>query len=239
MRFYFSSDHLQNTTITNAHHQVIYKVTTPFKPFWSTAISTVWKIIPNSLDAFIRDEDLDRLEDDSSNRETSFYGAPSNGVDMKDNFGELALIEWHKLTTSRIRWGGSIGLGKVDTEKFIPARGFARRTRIFVGPDGHSYRWYLGFRVCSLYHQWDMASQYPIAQYHRYKTGLIRGREAQHGYLDFPQPNHFDELKQGQGDHDAEGESTGPISPALLDMIIVTFIYCEELRKDRPELCSV
>jgi hypothetical protein len=48
MRLYFSTDHVRNSTITNEQGQVLYKVITPFRPFFMKGISTIWKIIPNT-----------------------------------------------------------------------------------------------------------------------------------------------------------------------------------------------
>ncbi|KAH7907460.1 hypothetical protein BJ138DRAFT_1014466 [Hygrophoropsis aurantiaca] len=244
MRLYFSTDHVRNSVISNASGQVIYKVTTPFKPFWQTAVSTVWKIAPNSTplhygpnhasgrDAEVESDEEDAVQesesdpvghDDGGGESSADEHDKIDDVDMQDRFHKLAVIEWHKLSTSRIQWfGGQAALGEVDTKDFIPASGVTRRTRIFTGPDGRSYRWRLGFRVCTLYLASDNGSKNPIARYHRFKTGLVRGKEPQHGYLEFMRQQIPTDLSH-----------VGGIDTRVLDMIVVTFIYCEKLRRDR------
>ncbi|KAH7921061.1 hypothetical protein BV22DRAFT_1020106 [Leucogyrophana mollusca] len=266
MKFYFSTDHVRNSMITNAQGQVIYKVTTPFKPFWQTATSTVWKITPNSTpprygprhtsehDADVEpdDDDMGQEQDpighDDGGGESSVEDVETkvDETDMQDRFDKLATIEWHKLSTSRIRWlsGKAAELGEVDTKDFIPAHGVTRRTRIFTGPDGKSYRWGLGFRVCTLYLASDAGNKNPIARYHRFKAGLVRGKEPQHGYLEFKRTWHTT-LQAAQKkdtdnvdidnytDYELERTLEEKMDPQVLDMILVTFIYCEKLRRDR------
>ncbi|KAH7905636.1 hypothetical protein BJ138DRAFT_1164359, partial [Hygrophoropsis aurantiaca] len=111
--------------------------------------------------------------------------------------------------------------------------------RVFTGPDRRFYRWHLGLR---LYLESD--SKKPIAQYHRYKIGGIESKRTQPGCLEI----HL--LRLAQANYKPpEGESidiinyTDPelecavdapkISPELLDMFIVTFIYVEKLRRER------
>ncbi|KAG2133769.1 hypothetical protein DEU56DRAFT_738825 [Suillus clintonianus] len=263
MRLCFSTDHVRNSTITNEQGQVIYKVITPFRPFFMKGTSTIWKIIPNTPPLYSKkrtDELNIELESDGEDPEDpNDPGVPTMAedihvtqsdeeeeeeeiiLDMQDRFEQLAQIEFHKFQTSRIRWFGlnRLGQGEVSTKEFIPSRGISRRSRTFTGPDDRVYRWHLGMRVCKLYRESDPDK--PVAQYHRYSLGLLSGKRPRCGFLDInlPKPNqgHSDEHTDTDNytDHELESTLEDIISPELLDTIIVTFIYVEKLRREREK----
>ncbi|KAG1727926.1 uncharacterized protein EDB91DRAFT_883766 [Suillus paluster] len=263
MRLHFSTDHVRNSTISNEQGQVLYKVITPFRPFFMKGTSTIWKIIPNAPPLYSKrkaDESNIEFEPDGEDPDGDPNVTPvaedihviqSDGdeeeeetiLDMQDHFAQLAQIEFHKFQTSCIRWFGlnKLGRGEVSTKEFMPARGITRRSRTFSGPDVRAYRWHLGMRVCKLYLESELNN--PVAQYRRYRLGLLSGKRPRCGFLDInlPKPNQIhnsDENTDTDNYTDHELEHTlckDMISPELLDTIIVTFIYVEKLRREREQ----
>ncbi|KAG1741987.1 hypothetical protein EDB19DRAFT_1634176 [Suillus lakei] len=261
MRLRFSTDHVRNSIITTEQGQVLYKVVTPFRPFFMKGTSTLWKIIPNTPPLISKtrtDKSNIELEPDEEDLDGSnvtpvaegSHVIQSNGneeeediiLDMRDQFAQLAQIEFHKFQTSRIRWFGlnNLGQGEVSTKEFIPSRGITRRSRIFTGPDYRIYRWHLGMRVCKLYLESEPND--PVAQYHRYSTGLLPGKRPRCGFLDInlskSNQGYCDENTDTNNytDHELEHNlDRDMISPELLDTIIVTFIYVEKLRREREQ----
>ncbi|OAX39492.1 hypothetical protein K503DRAFT_856012 [Rhizopogon vinicolor AM-OR11-026] len=258
MRLYFSTDHVRNSTITNEQGQVLYKVITPFRPFFMKGTSTIWKIIPNTLPLYSikTNESNTELEPDEEDSDDPNLAPVAEDIhviqsdededeeeiilDMQDHFAELAQIEFHTFQTSLIRWLGinKLGRGEISTKEFMPPRGIARRLRIFTGPDGRTYRWHLGMRVCKLYLESEPKN--PVARYHRYSLGLVPGGRSRPGFLDInlPKSNHSREDidMHNYTDHELEHPlGNDMISPELLDTIIVTFIYVEKLRRAREQ----
>ncbi|KAG1741983.1 hypothetical protein EDB19DRAFT_1927704 [Suillus lakei] len=224
MRLRFSTDHVRNSIITNEQGQVLYKVITPFRPFFMKGTSTIWKIIPNTHldDTNVTPvaEDIHIIQSDGDGEEEEII------LDMQDQF-----------QTSRIRWFGlnSLGQGEVSTKEFIPS------PHVFsLDPDDRIYRWHLGMRVCKLY--LESEPKKPVAQYHRYSTGLLPGKRPRCGFLDINLPM---SKVQGYCDENDTNNYTDyelehildryMISPELLDTIIVTFIYVEKLRREREQ----
>jgi hypothetical protein len=155
MRLFFSTDHVRNSTITNEQGQVLYKVITPFRPFFMKGTSTIWKITPNTppllystkkanehepnieLEPDGEDsddpdiapvaEDIHAIQFDGDEEEEEII------LDMQDHFAQLAQIEFHSFQSSLIRWCGlnKLGRGEVSTKEFIPSRGITRRLASF------------------------------------------------------------------------------------------------------------
>ncbi|KAG2058664.1 hypothetical protein BDR06DRAFT_44816 [Suillus hirtellus] len=97
---------------------------------------------------------------------------------------------------------------EVKTDVFIPKRGLWGRKRVFTGPDGRPYRWDLTSKVVVLSR--DDKPRTEVARFHRATLGII-GRKR---------------------------KATLEVSPEvahMMDTIIVTFIYVEQLRKDKEE----
>ncbi|EIW76270.1 hypothetical protein CONPUDRAFT_139683 [Coniophora puteana RWD-64-598 SS2] len=150
----------------------------------------------------------------------------ANEVDMQDRFVRLATIEWKKIASSRLRWLGENGLGhrELETHKFLNATSVTQRTREFTAYDGRRYCWILGAYVCKLYYVNEgKKSKNLIARYHRYKSALFHGKEAQYGYLDFDE-REYAKISRGE-----------EIGGTLLEQFLVTFIYVEKLRRDREK----
>ncbi|KAJ7582043.1 hypothetical protein C8J56DRAFT_793156, partial [Mycena floridula] len=98
-----------------------------------------------------------------------------------------------------------------DTKQFFRKVkfGWYGRHRAFTAPDGKNYRWILGARVPTLVT--DDKSETLIATFHR-KRWLFGKRQA---YLEiFPEGMH------------------------LADVILVTFIYIEKIRRDKERAAS-
>ncbi|KAG1826807.1 uncharacterized protein BJ212DRAFT_1256309 [Suillus subaureus] len=94
----------------------------------------------------------------------------------------------------------------VETKEFIPRRGLLGRERVFVGPDGRPYRWDLQSRVVVL--SQDDESRTEVARFRRATLGIVGRRR----------------------------KATLEVSPEvahMMDIVIMTFIYVEKLRKDK------
>lgn len=114
----------------------------------------------------------------------------------------IAEIEWHSWFSSKLRFNGT----EVETEDFIPARGFLRRKYVFTGPDGRSYRWDLHRSVVVLSRNEELRTE--VARYHRATLGIIgRKRKAT--------------LEVSLG------------VAHMMDTIIITFIYVEKIRREK------
>ncbi|EGN95605.1 hypothetical protein SERLA73DRAFT_186712 [Serpula lacrymans var. lacrymans S7.3] len=263
MRLFFSSAFVRNVIITSSSGQVLYKVSTPLKAVWGAAPSTIWKISPNSASIYRTNADYDNTHIDGGGREDeddqpdddevevrSEEEGENQDIDMQDHFTRLAEIERRRLVSSRIRWFdpnegvNGMPLSEVETKDFIPTRGFARRKRIFTGPDGRSYRWDLGQRACSLRLDSDDSSKAPIARYHRRKIALLPGSKPQQGYLEInPGPPVKPPAKQNLDpreididrytDYELESSLDVQLDANMLDIILVTFIYVEKLRREK------
>ncbi|TFK34265.1 hypothetical protein BDQ12DRAFT_613813, partial [Crucibulum laeve] len=116
----------------------------------------------------------------------------------------LGQIEFRTIQSSRIRYQGQ----EVETSAFFRKSGFGwhGRHRIFTGPDGKEYKWKLGIRVPELVV--NDGTKTPVARFHRQRLGILS--KARPASLEiFP-----------AGEH-------------IADVIVVTFVYIEKLRKDR------
>ncbi|EGN95440.1 hypothetical protein SERLA73DRAFT_76544 [Serpula lacrymans var. lacrymans S7.3] len=262
MKLIFSTDRVRFATITNPDGQVLYKITTSGSPFnfIKSRTTTIWKTIPNSSSPIYHEHLGDGApgqlisNDSYTEGDGVREGEGLSEVDMQDHFTRVAEIEWHTLSSSRIRWHGVInglGVGEVQTSEFIPPKGLLRVQRVFTGVDERPYRWELGAWVCSLYLD-DQPSKLPIAKYHRSSLGLLPGTKAHQGYLEVhPRPVLSGDLTgshPGSSDDidinsytDYELEShlddadRTRLDQGMLDLIVVTFIYCEKLRRDQEQ----
>ncbi|TFY78590.1 hypothetical protein EWM64_g5416 [Hericium alpestre] len=91
----------------------------------------------------------------------------------------------------------------VEVSNYMPLRGFGRTKRVFVATDGHSYLWKMGWRGLKLVR--DDGSKTHVAQYHPHTNVFTR------------QPSVLDITSHGL---------------AILDEIVVTFVYMERKRKE-------
>ncbi|KAG2146829.1 hypothetical protein DEU56DRAFT_157553 [Suillus clintonianus] len=91
------------------------------------------------------------------------------------------------------------------TSQFIPTKGITGRRRVFQGPDGLSYKWKIGPGECVL-----MLGGTEVARHHPLKFSFKKtGHEA---YLEvFPPVEH------------------------MVDLVVLTFIYVEKLRRGSQE----
>jgi hypothetical protein len=152
MRLYFSTDHVRNSTITHSSGQVLYKVATPFRPFFMTGTTTIRKIVASRPPIFAHpkisssevqpEKDDDPHHDDPDIRvppvgedlqgmeEDDFEGEEEIEPGMQDQFAELAQIEFRRLTSSTLRWFGlnKLGRGQVKTSEYISYRGLNRKS---------------------------------------------------------------------------------------------------------------
>jgi len=170
------------------------------------------------------DSDVEGVGGSAADRSRGLHWA--NEVDMQDRFVRLATIEWKKIASSRLRWLGENGLGhrELETHKFLKATSVTQRTREFTAYDGRRYCWILGAYVCKLFYiNEGKKSRNLIARYHRYKSALFHGKEAQYGYLDFDE-REYAKISRGE-----------EIGGTLLEQFLVTFIYVEKLRRDREK----
>ncbi|KAG2041938.1 hypothetical protein BDR03DRAFT_1089127 [Suillus americanus] len=171
-----SSERVHNTVITNEQGQILYKTETPFRLAGIGCITTIQKIKPN--------DDQDH---------------------MQDQFDVLAEIEWHRFSSSKLRYGGT----EVETNEFIPKRGLWGQQRVFIGPDSRPYRWDLrGLKTRVVVLSRDDASRTEVARFHRSTLGIV-GKKRKAMLEVSPEVAH------------------------MMDTIIMTFIYVERLREDQ------
>ncbi|KAG2110580.1 uncharacterized protein F5147DRAFT_574421 [Suillus discolor] len=97
---------------------------------------------------------------------------------------------------------------EVNTEEFIPKRGLWDRKRVFTGPDGRPYRWDLKSRVVVLSR--DDTPRTEVARSHRATLGII-GRKRKAKLEVSPEVAH------------------------MMDTVIMTFIYVEQLRRNKEQ----
>ncbi|KAG1754296.1 hypothetical protein EDB19DRAFT_1902450 [Suillus lakei] len=94
---------------------------------------------------------------------------------------------------------------EVLTADFIPARGWSRQKYVFTGPDGRPYRWDIQRGVVVLSR--NEGNRTEVARYHRATLGIIGKKR----------------------------KATLEVSPEvvhMMDTIIMTFIYVEEVRSE-------
>jgi len=107
-------------------------------------------------------------------------------------------------------WFGSstfrINGQEMQTNDFLPRHGITGRKRTFTGPDGLPYRWDMLLRDVVLSR--DDGSRTEVARYHGGTLGIIGPKTKPHLDVD-PDVMH------------------------MLDLIVLTFIYVEKLRKDK------
>ncbi|KAF7966381.1 hypothetical protein HWV62_38903 [Athelia sp. TMB] len=141
----------------------------------------------------------------SRNRKTTISKIVPNDSpdDMADHFTELAIIEWHTIASSVLTYGGV----KQSMKEFMPHKGVLAQNRGFTAPgDGRAFKWKLGMWTCSLI--LDDGSKTPVAEGHRSNAGVVGSR------------------RQAQLE-------IFPGFENLVDVILVTFVFVEKLRKER------
>ncbi|KAF8162640.1 hypothetical protein B0H34DRAFT_649917 [Crassisporium funariophilum] len=130
---------------------------------------------------------------------------------LRDQFSHLAEIEYHSFRdyNSRIRYAGQ----DVAVSEFFTKKGWSCYgryavvlNRVFKGPDGKEYTWHLSSSVCKLVT--NDALKNPIASYHTKSLGFLSKARAASLEI-FP-----------AGEH-------------MIDLILITFIYVERLRRER------
>jgi len=127
---------------------------------------------------------------------------PSPG-DMVDSFAELAAIEWHMFLSARLKYGDI----ERSMAEFMPSKGVFGIYRIFTAPgDGRSFRWKLGDRRSTL--ELNDGSKMLVAQSHRSDRGMF-GKPPRQARLEI-----------------------FPGFESLVDIILITFVFAEKLRKD-------
>ncbi|KAG2363701.1 hypothetical protein BDR07DRAFT_1403628 [Suillus spraguei] len=97
---------------------------------------------------------------------------------------------------------------EIETKQFIPRKGLLGRKRVFTGPDGRPYRWDLKFKVVILSR--DDGSRMEVARFHRATLGII-GKKRKAMLEVSPEMAH------------------------MMDTVIMTFVYVEQLRRDKEK----
>ncbi|KAF8162632.1 hypothetical protein B0H34DRAFT_692217 [Crassisporium funariophilum] len=129
---------------------------------------------------------------------------------MTDAYGHLAEIDFWRVGRSSIRMGGrEMGIEEMFRKE---GWGFYGRNRVFVGLDGTEYAWHLGSRVCKLYTTDKRKTL--IACFHRRRLGMMRKARS------------------------ASLEIIG-CGESMVDLVIVTFVYMERLRREKEEESDV
>ncbi|KIM79626.1 hypothetical protein PILCRDRAFT_823163 [Piloderma croceum F 1598] len=128
-------------------------------------------------------------------------------IDTQDRIRELAVIDWHLTESSKLRYDGM----ELDLSEFLPPEGslgLVGRPRVFQAPGGISYKWSFGMVDVPVLRTNDESNKI-IARFRRQRFGLIG--KASHASL---------EILPGSGEH-------------IQDLIVITFIYVEMLRRKR------
>ncbi|KIJ59423.1 hypothetical protein HYDPIDRAFT_44011 [Hydnomerulius pinastri MD-312] len=116
----------------------------------------------------------------------------------------MAVIEWHRLKKTLIRFRGR----EVEADTMLYKRPWSWG-RYFAGPDGHTYKWKVGFRYCWLKVE-AKHTRVPLVKYHKRNLGIRK-------------PSHPPYL-------DVSSAVTH-----MMDHIVVTYIYMERLRQDTED----
>ncbi|KAG2365619.1 hypothetical protein BDR07DRAFT_1398215 [Suillus spraguei] len=97
---------------------------------------------------------------------------------------------------------------EIETNQFIPRKGLLSGKRVFTGPDGRPYRWDLTFNVVILSR--NDGSRMEVARFHRATLGII-GKKRKAMLEVSPEMAH------------------------MMDTVIMTFVYVEQLRRDKEK----
>lgn len=257
MRFYFSTDHVRNSIVTNDHAQVIYKIDTPFKFLWQKGISTIWKIAPNSepisfgqginsadaeeLDPDPRDDEAfletDAAGDDAKIRSPSQEpddqeGHASDGEELARSATEEFDMQDRFVKLATVEWRHI----NSTTIKWLGANGLGT-SEVATKDLLKSITWTNRRRVFTgcdgRTYEWELA-------FHICKLYLIDGVQKTciaryHRYKSVLV--HGKDSRSGYLEFDDEELTKAfgqpHISSDLLDMLLVTFLYVEKRRRDK------
>ncbi|TFK34281.1 hypothetical protein BDQ12DRAFT_727059 [Crucibulum laeve] len=234
MHLYLSHNSPWNATYTTSEGQVIYKVETPLR--LGTRTATIKRVIPSTelLDVGMRDriagadhrgEEL-ILEDESAaglNKRASHdhefvfespVGTPSaEGPNFQDRFGLIGQIDFRTIQSSRIHYQGQ----EVETSAFFRKSGFGwygRWEGVEVEVRQTSTRGTVPYFILSL----GYISFFQLVMNDGAKTPVARFQQQRLGIISKARPASLEIFPAG--DH-------------IADVIVVTFVYIEKLRKDR------
>ncbi|KAF6765794.1 hypothetical protein DFP72DRAFT_1058355 [Ephemerocybe angulata] len=139
-------------------------------------------------------------------------------IKPEQSSGDLWNVKAHELATFKIRGWHPDEFevnGKAFTEKEFFKKsglGWYGRDRIWAGPDGGEYRWKMGDSKPELY--LNDKEKTLVAKFHREHSGFLGIQEKRPPCLEI---------------------FGGPHPEALVDMIVITFVYMEKNRADREE----
>ncbi|KDQ23063.1 hypothetical protein PLEOSDRAFT_1068135 [Pleurotus ostreatus PC15] len=125
---------------------------------------------------------------------------------LQDKFAHLAEIEWQYIKSSRLRFRGD----DIDTGTLFRKFGLGPygRHRAFTAPDGREYVWKMGMWASELYV--NDGSDTTVACFHGSSIGFLS--PTRDAYLEiYPEGRH------------------------IKDVIVMTFIYVEKLRRDKKQ----
>ncbi|KAF7980163.1 hypothetical protein HWV62_39627 [Athelia sp. TMB] len=129
-----------------------------------------------------------------------------NEVDMQDRLTEVAAIKWQLKDSSVLSYDGQ----EVDIKEFMPAAGtmtLVGRPRTFRGPDDVCYKWSFGALEVPVLTREDDATKV-IARFRRQQFGII-------------------------GKASKASLEISPAGEHMRDLIVITFVYVELLRRKR------
>ncbi|KAF9443147.1 hypothetical protein P691DRAFT_680154, partial [Macrolepiota fuliginosa MF-IS2] len=135
-------------------------------------------------------------------------GGPSarNLPALQDQFAFYAQIEFHTFNSTRFRYNSR----DVPVSEYFRKEGWSwyGRGRVFTASNGKEYRWEL--RAGHLEMVTNDSSKTKVVRFREHRLGLGPIMKARPGSLEID-----------------------PSCEPILDEIIMTFIYCHKLRKDR------
>ncbi|KAF8576652.1 hypothetical protein K439DRAFT_645522 [Ramaria rubella] len=125
---------------------------------------------------------------------------------------KLATVSYLNLGTTRV----AFGLQEVDLDTFLRKRSMYNNSRIFVGPDGETYKWRIKGDSVELY---DLASHTLLARSHPLRSSL----------------NIFSTKTRSASLEVSQRYTLGTGSP-MLDVIVLTYVIMEHLLQARRRL---
>ncbi|KAF8162631.1 hypothetical protein B0H34DRAFT_651790 [Crassisporium funariophilum] len=166
-----------------------------------------WKLKGKTTTIYRHQHVNDTVTQGSTYRRVSMEKArPQDMPSIKEESTKVAEIEFHTYRPSRIRFGGQ----DLSEHEIFASRGrivdHIRTERVFHGTDGKEYVWTMQERT-KLSLSLNNDDRTPIAIFHPRGPGILRA-ESQPVFEVYP-----------EGEH-------------MLDLILVTFIFVQSLRKE-------
>ncbi|KAF8123573.1 hypothetical protein EV363DRAFT_1493069 [Boletus edulis] len=148
---------------------------------------------------------------------TTIYKIKPNDdpMDMRDQFDVIGEIKWHAKGSPTFRLDGQ----EMQFSEFLRPHGILGRKHTFTGPDGCPYRWDMPSETVVVRmptHSYflqlsrDDKSRAKLVRYHKGSLGIIGPKRKPRLDVD-------------------------PAVEHMLDLIVLTFVYVEKVRRDKDD----